>query len=255
MWQPRPQRSEGTTELVVEKVVGSHRREHRYSRVNAARRRYPIEGTWERYSFRIGNVLFLMMSDINEPSRSVGRDTLAEIPAVVVSGETFEWWKKMVEANAGSIIVSAHHYMLKNTTVASGDGKGCAKGPTGNGKAITTAIRNRARRRRFVPVLGEQRARCAGVRAVSRGGIPGQSPCGSAATLTPIPTTPTAARATSRQSGAFTSSMSAPQQTPRPKKPAHEPHPDVLRLECGCSATCTPATTRRRAGIQALSAA
>ena len=34
-----------------------------------AKRPYPIEGTWERYSFRVGNLLFLMMSDINEPSQ------------------------------------------------------------------------------------------------------------------------------------------------------------------------------------------
>jgi hypothetical protein len=30
-----------------------------FSGVNSARRPYPIEGTWERYSFRVGNILFL----------------------------------------------------------------------------------------------------------------------------------------------------------------------------------------------------
>jgi len=39
-----------------------------FSGVDAGRRPYPIEGTWERYSFRVGNMLFLMMSDINEPA-------------------------------------------------------------------------------------------------------------------------------------------------------------------------------------------
>jgi hypothetical protein len=104
----------------------------RYSGVHANRRQYAIEGTWERYSFRIGNVLFLMMSDINEPSQKIGRDTLGGNPSGVVTGETFEWWKKMVESNRDSIIVSAHHYMLKNTTVASGEWEGMRKGPDGN---------------------------------------------------------------------------------------------------------------------------
>ena len=44
-----------------------------FSRVDASKRRFPIEGTWERYSFRVGNLLFLMMSDINEPTQKTGR--------------------------------------------------------------------------------------------------------------------------------------------------------------------------------------
>jgi hypothetical protein len=102
-----------------------------HSRVNAARRRFPVEGAWERYSFRVGKFLFLMMSDINEPSQKVGRGALGGNPGGVVSGETFAWWKKMVESNRDSIVVSAHHYMLKNTTVASGEWEGMRKGPDG----------------------------------------------------------------------------------------------------------------------------
>ena len=101
------------------------------SGVDPARRPYPVTGTWERYSFRVGNVLFLMMSDINEPSQTVGRDTLGGNPGGVVSGETFAWWKQMVEANPDSIIVSAHHYMLKDTTVASGEWEGMDKDKNG----------------------------------------------------------------------------------------------------------------------------
>ena len=83
-------------------------------------------GTWERYSFTVGNVLFLLMSDINEPSQTVGRGTLGGNPAGVVTGETFAWWREQVETHPDHIIVSAHHYMLKNTTVASGDWEGKA---------------------------------------------------------------------------------------------------------------------------------
>jgi hypothetical protein len=96
-----------------------------HSGVDPSRRPYPIQGTWEHYSFRVGNILFLMMSDINEPTQKVGRGTLGGNPGGVVSGETFAWWRKMVGANQHSIIISAHHYMLKDTTVASGEWEGC----------------------------------------------------------------------------------------------------------------------------------
>ncbi|MHC4883781.1 MAG: hypothetical protein ACYTGH_01705, partial [Planctomycetota bacterium] len=82
-----------------------------HSGVDKARRPYAVEGTWERYSFRVGNLLFLVMSDINEPSQTLGRGDLGGNPAGVVSGETFAWWKGMVEANPESIIITAHHYM------------------------------------------------------------------------------------------------------------------------------------------------
>jgi len=102
-----------------------------HSGVDAGRRPHAVQGTWERYSFRAGNILFLMMSDINEPSQKVGRGKLGGNPGGVVSGETFAWWKRMVEANQESIIVSAHHYVLKNTTVASGEYEGCRRDAEG----------------------------------------------------------------------------------------------------------------------------
>ena len=98
-----------------------------YSGVDPAKRPYPVTGTWERHSFQVGNILFLMMTDINEPSQKIGRGTLGGNPGGVVRGETFEWWKKMVESNQDKLIISTHHYMLKNTTVASGEYEGCRK--------------------------------------------------------------------------------------------------------------------------------
>jgi Calcineurin-like phosphoesterase len=94
------------------------------SQVDATKRPFPIDGTWERYSFRAGNLLFLMMSDINEPSQKIGRGTLGGNPGGVISGDTFRWWKRLVEDNGSSIIISAHHYVLKDTTVASGEWEG-----------------------------------------------------------------------------------------------------------------------------------
>lgn len=103
-----------------------------FSGVEPGKRPYPVKGTWERYAFRVGNILFLMMSDINEPSQKIGRGDLGGNPGGVVSGETFRWWKQMVESNPDSIIISVHHYMLKDTTVASGEWEGMQKDENGN---------------------------------------------------------------------------------------------------------------------------
>jgi len=102
-----------------------------FSGVDAARRPYRIEGTWERYSFRAGNLVFLMMSDRNELSQKIGRGDLGGNPGGVVTGETFEWWRRMVERNQDAIVVSAHHYVLKDTTVASGEWEGMRKDAAG----------------------------------------------------------------------------------------------------------------------------
>src|SRR5882724_12921199 len=105
-----------------------------FSKVDATKRPFAITGTWERYSFRVGNLLFLMMSDINEPSQKIDRGTLGGNPGGVVSGETFRWWKQMVEDNPSSVIISAHHYVLKDTTVASGEWEGMQRDANGNWK-------------------------------------------------------------------------------------------------------------------------
>lgn len=102
-----------------------------FSGVDATKRPFPIEGTWERYSIRIGNLLVLMMSDINEPSQKIGRGTLGGNPGGVVSGETFRWWQEQVEHHRSSIIVTAHHYVLKDTTVASGEWEGMRRDANG----------------------------------------------------------------------------------------------------------------------------
>ena len=52
----------------------------------------------------------------------------------------------MVEENRSSIIITAHHYVLKDTTVASANGKACAVTKTARGKSGITATIIRARR-------------------------------------------------------------------------------------------------------------
>ncbi len=101
-----------------------------FSEVDSSRRPYPVIGTWERYSFRVGNALFLMMSDRNDFPPPVGRGPIDDTinrggyPAGAVTGKTFSWWKDMVEKNPDSIIVSGHHHMLKDTTSAAGEWDG-----------------------------------------------------------------------------------------------------------------------------------
>jgi hypothetical protein len=94
------------------------------SGVDAAKRLHPIEGTWERYRFRVGNLLFLMMSDRNDGGPPAGRAGRGGYPSGAVTSETFAWWKSQVEQNRDCIIISAHHHMLKETTVASGPWEG-----------------------------------------------------------------------------------------------------------------------------------
>ena len=102
------------------------------SGVHAERRPYPVAGTWERYSFEVGNILFLMMGDRNDGGPPAGRQNTGGYPAGRVSEETFAWWKEMVESNSDRIIISAHHHMLEDTTVASGLDEGIDGGYHGN---------------------------------------------------------------------------------------------------------------------------
>jgi hypothetical protein len=97
------------------------------SGVDAKNRPFPVEGTWERYTFRVGNLLFAMMSDRNDMGPPVGRGERGGYPAGAVTSETFAWWKALVRDNPKSIIISAHHHMLKETTVASGEWEGFTK--------------------------------------------------------------------------------------------------------------------------------
>ena len=103
-----------------------------YSGVDAARYPYPVTGTWSHYAFEVGNIVFLMMSDVNERSRSRGRGELGGNPGGVVTAETFQWWSEQVARNRDRIVISVHHYMLKETTLGSGLWEGMKKDEKGN---------------------------------------------------------------------------------------------------------------------------
>ena len=106
--------------------IGEHTQ---LSGVDAARRPFPVEGTWERYKFVAGNILFLMLSDRNDAPSPVGRGHSSEkhkggYPPGAVTRETFNWWKRQVLENQDKIIVTMHHHALRDTTTASGNGEG-----------------------------------------------------------------------------------------------------------------------------------
>jgi hypothetical protein len=98
------------------------------SGVDAARRPFAVSGDWEHYSFDIGNLRFLMMADRNDDPPPVGRGEYGGFPAGSISLDTYEWWKSQLAEPAGRILVSAHHLMVKETTVASGDWEGVDNG-------------------------------------------------------------------------------------------------------------------------------
>jgi hypothetical protein len=96
----------------------------RFSGLNAERRPYPVSGTWERYSFVAGNVLFLMLGDRNDGGPPKGRGEHGGYPAGAITAETFDWWRRMVETHQDKIIVTCAHHMLRGTTTATGRWEG-----------------------------------------------------------------------------------------------------------------------------------
>lgn len=99
-----------------------------YSRVHAERRPFPTAGTWERYTFTVGNILFLMMGDRNDGGPPKGRGEVGGYPAGAITTDTFEWWKEKVEANPDKIVVTCAHHVLRDTTTASGRNEGVPGG-------------------------------------------------------------------------------------------------------------------------------
>ncbi len=61
----------------------------RHSGVHAERRPFTTEGTWERYSFQAGNLLFMMRGDRNDFDPPVGRGDFGGYPAGAVMPRNF----------------------------------------------------------------------------------------------------------------------------------------------------------------------
>jgi len=94
------------------------------SGMDPALRPYTVVGTWERYYFDMGNIRFLMMSDVNRPT-TAARGIRGGDPGGVISEETWEWFKDQVLSNPDKILIVCHHYLPRETTSATGDYEGC----------------------------------------------------------------------------------------------------------------------------------
>lgn len=97
-----------------------------FSGVDSSKRPFKTSGTFMHYSFEVGNILFLMLSDRNDLHFPIGKrkDSNLGFPAGAITLETFNWWKEQIELNPDKIIVTCAHHMLKNTTIASGEYEG-----------------------------------------------------------------------------------------------------------------------------------
>ena len=103
------------------------------SGVDASRFRHQPVGSFERYTVDVGNIRLLLMSDVNEASQAKGRGALGGNPGGCVTQDTFDWWVDQVETHHhDKIIICAHHYLLKDTTVATGVWEGMTLDSSGN---------------------------------------------------------------------------------------------------------------------------
>ena len=138
-----------------------------HSEVNADRMPHAVDGTWERYTFAVGNIRFLMMSDRNDFPPPVGRRGASHggYPSGAVTSETFDWWKAIpgVERGLGVGVDSPSH--------AEGDYRrlrpvgGTRAGRPGQLDVGLPRLFRRRRAGRFVlPIFPGRQAGCAGVR-------------------------------------------------------------------------------------------
>lgn len=84
---------------------------------------YDPSGKWDRYSFEVGNLLFLMLSDKNYPrgERPMARGGCrVGGPAGRHTKKQFDWWRDQVESNPQKIIITVSHQALEDTTAYTG---------------------------------------------------------------------------------------------------------------------------------------
>lgn len=82
---------------------------------------------WERYYMKIGNVLIVMLSDRNDLPYPVGRGgsvVTGGHPSGAITKETLEWLEALIIANPDYNIITCHHNLPRETTVATGINEG-----------------------------------------------------------------------------------------------------------------------------------
>lgn len=84
---------------------------------------------WERYYIKIGNIMIIMLSDRNDLPYPVGRGgsvVTGGHPSGAITRETFDWLEALIIANPDYNIITAHHNLPRETTVATGINEGDA---------------------------------------------------------------------------------------------------------------------------------
>src|SRR5699024_5555396 len=90
------------------------------SGIDNCRRPFPVEGTYERYHFDVGNIRFLFISDRNDLPAPYGRGEGGFFVDGAITLESFQWLVRQIITHPDRILVVACHHPLKNTTIGSG---------------------------------------------------------------------------------------------------------------------------------------
>jgi hypothetical protein len=88
------------------------------SGIDNQRRPFPVDGTYERYSFDVGNMRFLFLSDRNDLPAPYGRGEGGFYVDGAITLESFRWLVRQIVTWPERILVVACHHPLKETTIA-----------------------------------------------------------------------------------------------------------------------------------------
>lgn len=87
------------------------------SGIDNNKRPYPVEGTYERYSFDVGTLRFLFLSDRNDLPAPYGRGEGGFFVDGAITLESFKWLVRQVITYPDRILVVSCHHALKDTTI------------------------------------------------------------------------------------------------------------------------------------------
>jgi hypothetical protein len=90
------------------------------SGVDNNKRPYPVNGTYERYYFDVGNMRFLFLSDRNDLPAPYGRGEGGFYVDGAITLESYQWLVDQIIKNPDKIIAVCCHHPLKDTTIGSG---------------------------------------------------------------------------------------------------------------------------------------
>jgi len=115
-----------------EKWVDPRGENTEFSGISNSLRPYPVYGDEEYNYFEVGNILFLMLNDINYGGEPFGRQAAHGYPGGRYTSKQYNWWVSMIEANPDKIIITYAHHGLYDTTIYTGFHEGTNESIHGN---------------------------------------------------------------------------------------------------------------------------